>query len=103
MRTMIALIALTMAGCTETTAAICTRPDVGTPCAQGTTAHATEGGWTVYLRTTVANLVEYTDAGHACAYTSTRCITEECHFWTDGETISGAEAIRRCKEMFGRD
>lgn len=83
----------------------CTRPNEGSPCAQATSVTLNENGvfgpeWRVVLRTTVHNSVEYTDGGHKCSLTRTRCITEECYIYSGD--MSQAEALASCRRRYGR-
>ena len=85
-----------------TTAAICTRADIDGACSAPSSAEFIDGEfWTVTLRTTVTDRVEYADGGVLCVLTETRCITEECNLF-GGNIASAGEAIAACREIYGR-
>lgn len=101
MRAAIAVLALMLANCTADagTEPVCTRSDTGSPCSQGTTAEPLEGGgWSVSLRVTQTEQVEYTDQGRVCAFTHTSCFQAECNIHGD---LSKSEAIAYCRNQYG--
>ena len=91
------------AACGEPTSTVCTREDEGSACIEPTSAEYNEAAdrWTVELRATVTEQVEYTDGGSLCALTRTTCVDlGECNII--GSNIgSAAEAIAECEESFG--
>jgi hypothetical protein len=90
---------LALAACADAAGpGACTRPDVGTPCSQGSTATLRDGVWSVVIRQTVRQGEEYRDGGFVCSRTVTSCRTKECHYH-GGATMTQAEAIARCGQQ----